>query len=128
MKINILIINVLGIVLSASHFLFGIEFEENPMYILLSHFLLGSFQFILSIVYVFQRKKTNIILDIHLGLTGICFFLLYLASLPNLNMSENLFFGVLPTYLAVIFTYGAWKFGTNLEKNKEIPETQVVEF
>ncbi len=112
MKLAILLINLFLLTFSLSYFLFEIEFLGIKSGVYYTHFLLGAFQMILSIIYVFQRKKTNIILDLHLGLAGLCLILLYVSTFEGINMSENLFFGVFPSFTAVVFTYGAWLFGS----------------
>lgn len=128
MKFTILTINLLGLFFTASFFLFDLNLIGDPFLVFTFHLFLGVFQMILSIVYVFQRKKTNLILDIHLGFACLCLLALFISSLENTHMSEGLFFGVFPTFAAIIFTYGAWNFKSNPNENKRKVKRQIVEF
>lgn len=117
MKLAILCTNLFLLTISVSYFFFGIQLVEIKSSVYYTHFLLGAFQMILSFIYVFQRKKTNIILDLHLGMACFCLVLLFVSTFDGVNMSENLFFGVLPSFTAIVFTYGAWLFGNKKNNN-----------
>ncbi len=98
-------INILGLAISCSFFFFGFNFIDE-LNSLVSHFFLGAFQFILSFIYVFQRKKTNRILDIHFVLTCTYLIVALIGRSVSIPIDEVFALGIIPCFIAMLFILG----------------------
>lgn len=107
MKQIIFLFNLIGLGISVSYFILDQPVLGDSFYSLISHLVLGIFQFIFSLVYFFKRDKTNRILDIHFMLSSIYLVLAIIArNQPSLAIDEEIALGLIPCLLAFLFTLG----------------------
>jgi hypothetical protein len=107
MKQIIFLFNLIGLGISVSYFILEQAVLGDSFYSLISHLVLGIFQFIFSLVYFFKRDRTNRILDIHFMLSSIYLVLAIIArNQPSLAIDEEIALGLIPCLLAFLFTLG----------------------
>lgn len=106
MRVILFLLNLLGLIISCSFFLFEFDLFGDAFYSLVSHFALGVFQFLISLILVAQRKKTNYLLDIHFAIS--CLYIVIAIIVRNYSSSvdEDFSLGVIPCFIALFFTIG----------------------
>lgn len=120
MRQIIFILNLLGLAISCSYFLFGFDLLSNDFGSLVSHFTLGVFQSIFSLVLIFQRKKTNRFLDLHFLIAFLYLFFFLIARFLHYSNDGDFALGNIPCFIAILFTIGLakWTFSPNQIKTE----------
>lgn len=109
MRPILFLINLVGLAISCSYFFWGFNLLIEELFTLVSHFIFGAFQFIFSLILIFQRKKTNRILDIHFALASGFLIAALLARSVSMPIDEDFGLGIIPCLIAIVFSVGYGK-------------------
>lgn len=114
------ILNLFSVSISCLFFLGEIEIVEN-FYALIQHFILGIFQVFMSLFLFFHKTKGNAILKVHLALSVLYIAVALIVRNTVSHLDEDFSLGVIPCFIAILFTigYGKFVFGKNVGITKE---------